>query len=77
MLYKIIFTNPRYRIKQSIKILPNSNSLFKDNHNRIQLEHQEFEKYFDIYSTDPLETRMILTSTVIDKLSEFMNTQSS
>lgn len=70
MLYKIIFKNPRRIIKQSVKVIQNSNSRFKEKDNLISLENQEFEKHFDVYSKDPIEARMILTPNVMDKLAE-------
>ena len=70
MLYKIDFKNPKRTIRQWVKVIPNSDSRFKEKDNLISLENQEFEKYFDVYSTDPLEARMILTSNVMDKLTE-------
>ncbi len=70
MLYKIDFKNPKRTIRESVKVIANSNSRFKEKDNLVWLEHQEFEKYFDVYSTDPLEARMILTSNVMDKLAE-------
>ena len=77
MLYKIIFKNPKRIIQQSVKLVPNSNSWFKETDNLVVLENQQFEQHFDVYSSDPLETRMILTPNVLDKLAQFMNAQSS
>jgi len=77
MLYKIIFTNPKHIINQSVKIIPNNNSWFKETENLVTLENQAFEEYFDVYSCDALETRIILTTNVLDKLAQFMNIQSS
>lgn len=72
MLYKIDFKTPKRTIRQSVKVIPNSNSRFKTKENLVSLEHQEFEEYFDVYSTDPLEARMILTPNVMDKLAQLI-----
>jgi hypothetical protein len=73
MLYKIEFKNPKRQIHQSVKVLPNSNSRFKDKENIVSLENQEFEEDFDVYSTDQLEARMLLTPNVMDKLAQLNN----
>jgi hypothetical protein len=70
MLYKIDFKNPKRTIRQSVKVIPNSNSRFKTKENLVSLEHQQFEEYFDVYSIDPLEARMILTPNIMDKLAQ-------
>jgi len=75
MLYKIDFKTPKRTIRQSVKVIPNSNSRFKTKKNLVSLEHQEFEEYFDVYSTDPLEARMILTTNVMDKLAQLINSK--
>lgn len=72
MLYKIYFTTPKRTITQSVKIIADSNSWFKNKENLVSLENQEFEKYFDVYTADPIEARMILTPNVMDKLAQFI-----
>lgn len=74
MLYKIIFNNPKHLIPQSVKIITNNDSRFKEKDNIVSLENQEFEKYFDVYSIDQLEARVLLTPNVMDKLTQFIKT---
>lgn len=60
-------------IKTSIKILKNQFKFF--NHDtRVEMDSQEFEKYFDIYSDDKILTMRLLTSDVMTTLIDFYNT---
>lgn len=39
--------------------------------NKIEMDSSEFEKYFDVYSLDPIMTMQILTSDIMEMLIEF------
>lgn len=39
---------------------------------RIKLESIEFEKYFDVYSDDPVASRMIITPAFMDRVVRFI-----
>lgn len=55
-----------------IKISKNQLKLFR-NKNRVEMDSQEFEKYFDIYSENKILTMRILTSDVMATLIDFYN----
>ena len=38
--------------------------------NRIKLEDPRFEKYYDVYATDPVEARYILTPSLMERIVE-------
>lgn len=59
-------------IKTSIKILKNRFKIF-ENENKIEMDSQEFEKYFDIYSEDKILTMRLLTSDIMTTLVDFYN----
>lgn len=60
-------------IKSSIKILKNQFKFFNRNA-RVEMDSQEFEKYFDIYSDDKILAMRLLTSDVMATLIDFYNT---
>lgn len=53
-----------------IKISKNQLKLFR-NKDRVEMDSQEFEKYFDIYSEDKILTMQLLTSDVMTTLIDF------
>ncbi len=44
------------------------NSWFKPATNRVWLENVEFEEYFDVYATDQIEARYILTPSLMERI---------
>lgn len=59
-------------IEQKIKIRRNGISLFSGKE-RVKLDSSEFEKLFDVYSTDAITAVRLLTSDVMEMLIEFRN----
>ncbi len=55
-----------------IKISKNQLKIFSKN-DRVEMDSQEFEKYFDIYSEDKILAMRILTSDVMSMLIDFYN----
>lgn len=43
----------------------------KQNFRRVKLEDVEFEKYFEVYGTDQLETRYLLTPALMARIVDF------
>jgi hypothetical protein len=44
---------------------------FKDDHERVSIEDGDFEKYFNVYSTDQIESRFIFSPTFIELVKFF------
>jgi len=59
-------------IGTSIKISKNQLKIFEQ-YNRVEMDSQEFEKYFDIYSENKILTMQLLTSDVMATLVDFYN----
>ena len=55
-----------------IKISKNKLKVFEQ-YNRVEMDSQEFEKYFDIYSENKILTMQLLTSDVMATLIDFYN----
>jgi len=55
-----------------IKISKNQLKVFEQ-HDRVEMDSQEFEKYFDIYSENKILTMQLLTSDVMATLVDFYN----
>ena len=59
-------------IRTYIKISKNKLKIFGQN-NRVEMDSQEFEKYFDIYSENKILAMQLLTSDVMNTLIDFYN----
>lgn len=59
-------------IKTNIKISKNQLKIFEQC-NRVEMDSQEFEKYFDIYSENKILAMQLLTSDVMTTLVDFYN----
>ena len=64
------FVKSKTEFNTYIKILKNKIK-FIDRNNRTQMDSQEFEKYFDIYSQDKILAMRILTSDTMEYLIDF------
>lgn len=84
-LWKIFFQNSRLKLTSPVFVksnltdkiatfdIDNIVSSVVDNffQNRIKLENTEFEKFFNVYSNDQIESRMLITPAFMDRLLEF------
>ena len=79
---KIEFTNPKYSIEYPIHIKKDKNESrnkilqmisFWSKKNRVKLENGDFEKEFDVFSDDEIETRRLLNSSFMYRLYDYVN----
>lgn len=73
--YEGIFSVTKLNISlpEELRIIKNSLYL-KNDYNKVKLDSQEFEKYFDVYSNSNILAFEILTHDIMEELVEFYNT---
>lgn len=73
-LFKGIFAHTKCGkdIQTEIKITKNKIKILEQEH-RVEMDSVEFEKYFDIYSENKIEAMQLLTSDVMETLTNFYN----
>ena len=74
MIYEGIFSVTKLNKYISDEVKIKKNSIILKKNNRIELDSEDFEKYFDVYSKSNILTNQILTQNVMEKLVQFYNT---
>jgi hypothetical protein len=69
MEYTIVCKQTKWPIKERVYIRPNTSFDFMKT-DKVTLEHQKFEEYYDVECQDDMLARMVLTPNVMDALSE-------
>lgn len=75
MVYEGIFSVTKLNnyVTGEIRIKKNQ-YILKNKHNKVEMDNNEFEKYFDVYSNSNILAMQILTHDIMEELLQFYNT---
>lgn len=72
LIYEGIFSVSQLNINVSNEIrIKKKSYIIKNNHNKVEMDSKEFEKYFDVYSDSNILAMQILTHDIMEEITQF------